>query len=740
MGTFLAAALLAAGCGALARGQDRRPGVPSVHYRVTDADRAGQMNPVPRFVTPTTPPRYPYYPPSARYFDFIGSDYDPGASRYSREPSRADDAARRSPEFVDFSDEFAAIVAKFVAGQAAKNQGVFAVKDDRGGYLFLKLKSIRPGSITRISPTEIFGCVEFEGVREAGQRYDLDFYLSNEDWEWEVSRLLIHKVNGQARFHYDSEHRIMALEPGARPEPARVPAPAAPAGLSAEVSFRDFSGENVLSGDGKAELAVAISNSGTGPAYAVRVVAALQGDVPGLELPGEVAVGDIPAGGKARVAIPMSGALELRSQKARVRLSVNEGNGFDADPVIVEFRTRAVKPPRLELAEIKLARGVVRAGEPTALSVRVRTAGAGTAEGVRAALELGSPEIFMSGDAVAQLGRLAPGQSKSAEFEFFVKKRYQGEGWLPIYLALTEAKGRYGAPARGLELALGRGAPASRVFSVSASDEAELEDVDVPPRSRMRRDPKAYAVVVGIEKYRDIPAVEFAERDARAVYDYLTKAMGFDPRNVAFLADERATRTDVETALGPWLKDRAGPDSRIFVYYSGHGAPDPVTGDAYLVPYDGSPNYVRTKAIGLRDLYASLADLPARDITVVMDSCFSGAGGRSFLARGARPLVNVKLAVPGGKLVVISAAQGEQISTYYPETQHGLLTYFLLKGLRGEADADRNGRVTTAELFAFARPAVESEARKQHVEQSPTIVPALESLGEKAGSVWLTLK
>ncbi|MDD5628771.1 MAG: caspase family protein, partial [Elusimicrobia bacterium] len=411
---------------------------------------------------------------------------------------------------------------------------------------------------------------------------------------------------------------------------------------------------------------------------------------------------------------------------------------FDADPLGVEFQTRAVKPPRLEVARVKLSRASVRAGEATPVSVTVANAGGGAAQAVTAALELGSPDIFMSGEPSAELGALKPGESKTAEFEFFVKKRYRGAGPLPVSVSLRESTGRYGLAARSLQLSLGQGAPEAAVVGVPSQD--ELEDVDTPPVTRTKADPEAYAVVVGVEKYRDIPAVEFAARDAQAVYDYLTRSMGFDPKNVAHLADERATRTDLATYLGPWLKDRVTAKSRVLIYFSGHGSPDPVTGEGYLVPYDGSPNYLGTTALPLKGLYDELSRLPARDVTVVLDSCFSGAGGRSLLAQGVRPLVNVKPAAPGGNMVVLSAARSEQISTYYPEAQHGVFTYFLLKGLRGAADADRGGAVTTAELYAYLRPEVERAARRRHVEQTPAIAPELPALGARAGRVWLKLK
>ncbi len=650
-----------------------------------------------------------------------------------------DSQSRRPPEFVDFSDEFTDIVTKFVAEQAQKNQGFFVVKDDRdGSYRYLKIVRVFRDRIMRLSPLEVFGCVEFDGANGTSGKYDLDFFLSNEDWAWKVSKLLIHKVNGQARFHYTSDHEAVAIEVPSMAAPvAVVPKPSAPARLRAEMAFHSASG-GVLRADASAQIVVTVANAGPGPAYAVRVVPSLQGDVPGLGMPAEVWLGDILVGSSTSAVIALAGSWQLRTQKARLKLSVQEGNGFDADPLIVAFQTRAFQPPRLAVAGVRLGHGIVRAGETSPVLVTVSNAGSGPARAVTAILELGSPDFFMSGEPAVDLGVLRPGESKTAQFEFFVKKRYQRTGVLPVSVVLREDTGRYGLPAQLLQLGLGRGAPAAELVSVPAA--AEPEDVDVPPAARTKRDRDAYAVVVGIEKYRDIPAVEFAARDAQAVYDYLTQVMGFDPKNVVHLENERAARADLATYLGPWLKDRVTAKSRVFVYFSGPGSPDPRTGEGYLIPYDGSPNYVGTTAVALKQLYDNLSQLPAKDVIVVLDSCFSGAGGRSLLAAGIRPLVNVRLAAPGDNMVVLSAAQSDQISTYYPETQHGLFTYFLLKGLHGAADLGHSGVVTTDKLFAYLRPEVEREARRQHVEQSPALAPDLATLGARGGRVWLKLK
>jgi dipeptidyl aminopeptidase/acylaminoacyl peptidase len=265
------------------------------------------------------------------------------------------------------------------------------------------------------------------------------------------------------------------------------------------------------------------------------------------------------------------------------------------------------------------------------------------------------------------------------------------------------------------------------------------EDVDAPPKTQAKVDPDALAVVIGVERYRQggIPPVEFAASDAKTVAAYLTQSMGFDAKNVILLADEQATQADLKKYLGPWLENRATEKSRVFVYYAGHGSPDPKSGDSYLMPYEGDPTYIQVTGYPLKELYKTLGALPTKNVLVVLDSCFSGAGQRSLIAAGARPLVNVKAVEPQGATVVLAASAGDQISGSYPEGRHGLLTYFMLKGLRGAADADQDGSVSTRELYDYVRPIVEREARKRNIEQTPLLqgLPA----GQE-GPAWIGFK
>ena len=234
------------------------------------------------------------------------------------------------------------------------------------------------------------------------------------------------------------------------------------------------------------------------------------------------------------------------------------------------------------------------------------------------------------------------------------------------------------------------------------------------------------AVVIGIEGYQSLPKSDFSYDDAKLVKEYI-KALGFKERNIELITDEKATKSSIEKTLEAWLKNKAKADSKVFVYYSGHGSPDPSTGEAYLVPYDGDPNYLNVTGYPLKRLYDNLGKLQVAEVTVVLDACFSGAGGRSVLAQGARPLVMMATStVLPSNIAVLSATQGSQISTSSPEKGHGIFTYYFLKAIK-------DGKKDIAEIYEYIKPLVEDEAKQLNVQQSPSISPDAEKLKGRFG-------
>lgn len=231
----------------------------------------------------------------------------------------------------------------------------------------------------------------------------------------------------------------------------------------------------------------------------------------------------------------------------------------------------------------------------------------------------------------------------------------------------------------------------------------------------------AFAFVVGIETYRDVPAAVGAAHDAKAFSSVATRSLGIPEQNVIVALNDRASKSDIEKHLN-WLRANVRKNDRIFFFFSGHGAPEPSTGTSYLLPYDGDPSALEQTALPLRTILERLNQTSAREVLAIVDSCFSGAGGRSVLPAGARPLVRVNQEKPTGKLALFTAASGSQISGPAHGEASGLFSRYVVSALAtGQADMDGDGSITLSELAAWVTPRVEREARRDSREQTPTL-------------------
>lgn len=233
--------------------------------------------------------------------------------------------------------------------------------------------------------------------------------------------------------------------------------------------------------------------------------------------------------------------------------------------------------------------------------------------------------------------------------------------------------------------------------------------------------PASYALIVGIERYRDVPSPTGARADAESFARVVRTTLGVPEANVKVALDDRATRSDIEKQL-EWMQANVQPGGRVYFYFSGHGAPDASAGTPYLLPYDGDPKFLTRTALPLAGVLKTLGETKARDVLAVVDSCFSGAGGRSVLPDGARPLVRVKEASVAPRLALLTASSGAEISGPAPDGNGGLFTRYVNEGLgRGQADINGDGQISLQELSEWVRPRVARDAKRDNRDQTPSM-------------------
>ncbi|MEM7550653.1 MAG: tetratricopeptide repeat protein [Bacteroidota bacterium] len=227
-------------------------------------------------------------------------------------------------------------------------------------------------------------------------------------------------------------------------------------------------------------------------------------------------------------------------------------------------------------------------------------------------------------------------------------------------------------------------------------------DIDIPVTPN--KNENHFAVVIGNENYNNEIPVKYAINDARSFKAYLKKTLGIPESNIHYVEDATYGQLLDEIDWITKIINAFQEEARVFFYYAGHGVPNDETRDAFLLPTDG--NSIRTNtAVSLKSLFTNLSEGNASSVTVFLDACFSGGSREGALTEGRGVRIKPKEETLEGKLVVFSAASGDQTAYPYSDEGHGLFTYFVLKKLQ-----ESNGDASYGELADYVRSKVNQRA------------------------------
>lgn len=237
------------------------------------------------------------------------------------------------------------------------------------------------------------------------------------------------------------------------------------------------------------------------------------------------------------------------------------------------------------------------------------------------------------------------------------------------------------------------------------------------------------AVIIGNKTYKSrVPDVTYAHRDAEAIKKYVTDILKFPEENIIDLRD--ATKAELESAFGNseshkglvWQYIDPAGSSDVVVYYSGHGVPG-LNGKSYLVPSNANPNTIEINGYPLDQLYKNLSLLKTNSTVIMLDACFSGDSQQGMLIRNASPVyVSADTLEVESHLTVLTAASGMQLASWDTVAQHGMFTHYLLDGLYGAADADRNKMVSAQEIKIYLDREMTRSARRVYGREQDAVL------------------
>ena len=199
--------------------------------------------------------------------------------------------------------------------------------------------------------------------------------------------------------------------------------------------------------------------------------------------------------------------------------------------------------------------------------------------------------------------------------------------------------------------------------------------------------------------------LRYATSDARAMSRVLQSLGGVAPDDIVFVSE--ATRTAFLSAfdlLGRLVAggQRAGVRREVVVYYSGHSDEDGLLIGNDRVSYD--------------ELRARIQGIPAEVRLAILDSCASGAFTRRKGGVRRAPFLMDGSADTKGHAYLASSAINE-VAQESDRIGASFFTHYLVSGLRGAADVNRDRRVTLQEAFQFA--AQETLARTEKTQGGP---------------------
>ncbi|MBX2890872.1 MAG: caspase family protein [Saprospiraceae bacterium] len=206
---------------------------------------------------------------------------------------------------------------------------------------------------------------------------------------------------------------------------------------------------------------------------------------------------------------------------------------------------------------------------------------------------------------------------------------------------------------------------------------------------------KVWAVVVGVAAYDHMPALRYTDDDAYRFYAFLKSLEGgaLPDEQVQILVDEDATRDNVIGAINE-IFAQAGANDLVIFYFSGHG----LNGSFLPIDFDGFNNKITHDEIA-----GAFNKCRAKFKLCLADACHSGS---LFAMRSAteEPILNTyytSLAKSVSGTALIMSSKADETSLESQGLRQGVFSHFLIRGLKGEADKNKDKVVTVEELFAY---------------------------------------
>ncbi|MBL8075910.1 MAG: hypothetical protein JNL29_16200 [Nitrospira sp.] len=353
--------------------------------------------------------------------------------------------------------------------------------------------------------------------------------------------------------------------------------------------------------------------------------------------------------------------------------------------------------------------------ESLTMEVEVKNEGSVEAKDIAVVVE-GREELAGVFPGEVGVGTLHPGEVKrNAITKHVTATESTGHGELSLSLKSSSPLGLVSPP---------------KVFAFGSkpkqTDGMMVPDVDQLPNTLGAfKEPKAVIISIGVGHFRDeqVPAVRHASHDAAVMAEYVHTIGNVPRERMRVLLDRQAPLAEVEETFERWLGKKVDAATDLYVFFSGRALVNGTSGAVSLMAYDGTPTGP-TGVYSLRRLQEAIQRLPIRRAVLFFDVSLDPIPGAD-LATIPRP--DWESAISDARKDVEMWMVGNrklQEAQAHDQGKHGLFTYYLLRGLQGVADLNRDSIVTAGELCTYARNQVVQVTREQQrSKQEPLCFP-----------------
>ncbi len=237
----------------------------------------------------------------------------------------------------------------------------------------------------------------------------------------------------------------------------------------------------------------------------------------------------------------------------------------------------------------------------------------------------------------------------------------------------------------------------------------------------------SYALLIGINEYQNVPKLEYAVNDVKALRDVLIKSYGFDAAKITVLTDAQATKDGITRALARVTgKARVEKQDRVLIYFSGHGQTVPTDdggSKGFLIPVDAEvnlndlsdPEPFLSTCFPMNAVWETLDLCPAKHVLLIADACYGGLLARTRDLSAQADVSAQVLAGRKARQVMTGGGKGEK-TFEDPKWGHGAFTYKLLDELQSRA-REPGAVFTTQELFASLQRSVSNLTKGKQTPQ-----------------------